>query len=62
MLARLKMIKTWDEIRAEKGKVKDWYADDIHISNPMKRHQIVSDLIEHEEVNMKRRDYDKVHY
>jgi hypothetical protein len=56
------MIKTWDEIRAEKGKVKDWYADDIHISNPMKRHQIVSDLIEHEEVNMKRRDYDKVHY
>ncbi len=56
------MVKTWDEIRAENGRIKDYQVDGLYHSNTLKHRQVVNELVEHEEVNMKRRDYDKVYY
>jgi hypothetical protein len=55
------MVKTWDEIRAENGKIKDYQADGLYHSNTLKHRQVVNELIEHEEIGKVKKN-DKVYY
>jgi hypothetical protein len=55
------MIKTWDEIRAENGKIKDYQVDGLYYGNTLKHRQVVNELVEHEEIGKVKKN-DKVYY
>jgi hypothetical protein len=55
------VVKTWDEIRAENGKIKDYQADRLYHSNTLKHRQVVNELVEHEEIGKVKKN-DKVYY
>lgn len=54
------MVKTWDEIRAENGRIKDYQVDGLYHSNTLKHRQVVNELVDHEEIGKVK--YDKVYY
>lgn len=59
------MKKTWGQISADIGKVKDYQADNLFHSNPMKHHMAVTELIEQGEIKMNYKECDngyKVYY